>query len=125
VCATSVTRLPASGTVLCAAPGGHLDAGAVLAALPGALPLGQAAATLAALLGGRQHAARQGAVVRSLRKAAHLAAASTRAEVQPVLTAGPLYPSEQRRSFRASPLESGPAAAQPGGACGRSMRAAD
>jgi Vacuolar sorting protein 39 domain 2 len=78
-------RLPPSGfrtNVLCAASGEHLDAGAVLAALPGALPLGQAAATLAALLAGRQHAARQGAVVRSLRKAAHLAAASTRAEVQ-------------------------------------------
>lgn len=105
-------RLPE--TMLCAASGGHLDAGAVLAALPGALPLGQAHATLAALLEGRQHAARQGAVVRSLRKAAHLAAASTRAEVQSGLTADPLHPSEQRRSFRASPLESGPAAAQPG-----------
>ena len=67
----------------CAASGEHLDAGAVLAAL----------------LAGRQHAARQGAVVRSLRKAAHLAAASTRAEVPCASLQPPLRP--LRAMFRA------------------------
>lgn len=64
------------------AAGEHLDPGAVLAALPDATPLAEAQQALAALLAERQHRCRDGAVVRSLRRSTHLAAAATRAEVR-------------------------------------------
>ncbi len=53
----------------------------MLEAVPAGASLADAQATLAAVLGQRQHAVRQGALLRQLRKSAALAATSTRAEV--------------------------------------------
>lgn len=72
-------RLKQSRLRRCA--GEHLDPAAILAALPEAMPLAEAHTTVAALLAERQHHSRQGAVVRALRRSAHLAASATRAEV--------------------------------------------
>jgi Vacuolar sorting protein 39 domain 2 len=72
-----------SSQLAAAHSGEHLDPATVLAALSEETPLAEAHMVLAALLAERQHHARQGGVVRALRKSAHLAAAATRAEVHP------------------------------------------